>query len=110
LGIDRPSIGSQKKHNDPQADIMQRTRRSRNVLIVTLYVAASMPAAAQEKGGLDLTGPYDVVVGWFKPGNTKIARVSRVITTEDERVCVAASQYGRFACHDLNGKERMLKK
>ena len=26
------------------------------------------PALAQEKGGLDLTGPYDVVVGWFKPG------------------------------------------
>lgn len=31
-------------------------------------LAAGTPALAQEKGGLDLTGPYDVVVGWFKPG------------------------------------------
>lgn len=32
------------------------------------------------------------------------ARVTRVITTEDKRVCVSATQYGRFACYDLNGK------
>jgi DNA-binding beta-propeller fold protein YncE len=32
------------------------------------------------------------------------ARVTRVITTEDKRVCVAATQYGRYACYDLNGK------
>jgi len=32
------------------------------------------------------------------------ARVTRVLTTEDKRVCVSATQYGRFACYDLNGK------
>jgi DNA-binding beta-propeller fold protein YncE len=32
------------------------------------------------------------------------ARVTRVITTEDKRVCVSATEYGRFACYDLNGK------
>jgi peptidylamidoglycolate lyase len=37
------------------------------VSLAALLVAA-IPALAQEKGGLDLTGPYDVVVGWFKPG------------------------------------------
>jgi DNA-binding beta-propeller fold protein YncE len=37
------------------------------VSLAALLVAA-VPALAQEKGGLDLTGPYDVVVGWFKPG------------------------------------------
>jgi len=37
------------------------------VSLAALLVAA-VPAIAQEKGGLDLTGPYDVVVGWFKPG------------------------------------------
>jgi peptidylamidoglycolate lyase len=31
-------------------------------------LAVSTPALAQEKGGLDDTGPYDVVAGWFKPG------------------------------------------
>lgn len=31
-------------------------------------LAAAVPAQAQDKGGLDETGSYDVVVGWFKPG------------------------------------------
>jgi DNA-binding beta-propeller fold protein YncE len=32
------------------------------------------------------------------------ARVTRVITTEDKKVWVAATRYGRFAGYDLNGK------
>ncbi|MCC6913833.1 MAG: 6-bladed beta-propeller [Rhodospirillaceae bacterium] len=38
-----------------------------------LAVAAlcATAALAQEKGGLDQTGPYDPVVGWFKPGIDK---------------------------------------
>ncbi len=30
--------------------------------------------------------------------------MTRVITTDDKRVCVSATEYGRFACYDLNGK------
>lgn len=38
------------------------------LLGLSLAALATAPAFAQEKGGLDETGPYDVVVGWFKPG------------------------------------------
>ena len=31
-------------------------------------VVSAAPVLAQEKGSLDETGPYDAVVGWFKPG------------------------------------------
>lgn len=31
-------------------------------------LAFSMSALAQDKGGLDETGPYQAVAGWFKPG------------------------------------------
>src|SRR5690606_33582474 len=47
---------------------MKRTCSFWGVSFAALCVAAAAPAVAQEKGGLDLTGPYDVVVGWFKPG------------------------------------------
>lgn len=36
-------------------------------LSLAVLIAAS-PALAQDKGGLDETGPYNVVAGWFKPG------------------------------------------
>lgn len=39
-------------------------------LLLAGLTLAGAPAFAQgaQKGGLDETGPYDVVVGWFKPG------------------------------------------
>ncbi len=54
-------------------------------------LAASTPVLAQEKGGLDLTGPYDVVVGWFKPGiNGWNQRVVSVNAEDPNRVFVGA--------------------
>ncbi len=43
----------------------------RNVLAAALAVAvaAGGPLAAGQKGGMDETGAYDVVAGWFKPGS-----------------------------------------
>jgi len=43
----------------------------KRAFLVGLAVAglcAAGTAVAQEKGGLDQTGPYEPVVGWFKPG------------------------------------------
>jgi len=37
-------------------------------VVLSAAVAAAAPTLAQEKGGFDETGPYDVVAGWFKPG------------------------------------------
>ncbi|MEY4932200.1 MAG: hypothetical protein RLZZ403_520, partial [Pseudomonadota bacterium] len=39
--------------------------RYRQLVMASLLVAA-FAVAAQEKGGEDLTGPYDVVQGWPK--------------------------------------------
>ena len=36
--------------------------------LLALAIIAAAPAHAQTKGGLDQTGAYDVVEGWFKPG------------------------------------------
>ncbi len=36
--------------------------------LAAVSVCAANAALAQEKGGLDQTGPYEPVVGWFKPG------------------------------------------
>ena len=41
------------------------TRRTR-LLTVLLVGAIASAVAAQDKGGLDLYGPYDVVPGWLK--------------------------------------------
>jgi peptidylamidoglycolate lyase len=43
------------------------TNRRRRLVVASILVAAiSSPLAAQEKGGLDLHGAYDVVPNWFK--------------------------------------------
>ena len=36
------------------------------ILVASLLTMAVFVVAAQEKGGEDLTGPYDVVQGWPK--------------------------------------------
>lgn len=60
------------------------------VSLAALLVAA-VPALAQEKGGLDLTGPYDVVVGWFKPGiEVWDQRVVSVNAEDPNRVFIGA--------------------
>jgi DNA-binding beta-propeller fold protein YncE len=37
------------------------------IVAASLWLAAGVFVAAQEKGGEDLTGPYDVVENWMKP-------------------------------------------
>ncbi len=48
-----------------------------------VVLALSMPAAAQDKGGLDETGPYDVVAGWFKPGIEGFDQRAVAVNAED---------------------------
>ncbi len=56
--------------------------------------AMSAPAGAQEvtKGGMDETGPYDVVVGWFKPGIDRWdQRVVSVAADTPNRILIGAN-------------------
>lgn len=59
-------------------------------LAAALLCAGGIAVVAQEKGGLDQTGPYVPVVGWFKPGidgwdrpmaSVAIDRPDRIIMT-----------------------------
>lgn len=71
-------------------DSMKTLYRRAGVSLAALFAAAA-PALAQEKGGLDLTGPYDVVVGWFKPGiDGWDQRVVSVNAEDPNRVFVGA--------------------
>lgn len=42
-------------------------RKTAWVMTIGVCLAAAVSVAAQEKGGEDLTGPYDVVENWMKP-------------------------------------------
>ncbi|MCA0202663.1 MAG: hypothetical protein LCH56_17850, partial [Proteobacteria bacterium] len=59
--------------------------RFKHALVGISFAAcvAALPAAAQEKGGLDETGPYDVVVGWFKPGIEGFDQRAVAVNAED---------------------------
>lgn len=37
------------------------------LIVSALAVALTVPVVAQEKGGVDVTGPYDIVPNWLKP-------------------------------------------
>lgn len=51
--------------------------------------ALAAPLGAQEKGGLDQTGPYEPVVGWFKPGIDKWDRpVASVKVDRPDRIFI----------------------
>lgn len=61
-------------------------------LAALAWCAAAMPATAQEKGGLDQTGPYAPVVGWFKPGIDKWDRpVASVKVDRPDRIFVTTA-------------------
>ena len=54
-------------------------------------LALAMPAYAQEvtKGGMDETGPYEVVRGWFKPGIDRWdQRVVSVVADTPDRIII----------------------
>ncbi len=42
-------------------------RTSKRVALILGLFALAMSVAAQEKGGEDLTGPYEVVANWPQP-------------------------------------------
>ena len=48
---------------------MSRDRRVRNTVGILILLAGALwgLALAQEKGGENETGPYDVIVGWPQP-------------------------------------------
>src|SRR5581483_3020983 len=63
-------------------------------LALAVLWASGGIALAQEKGGLDQTGPYEPVVGWFKPGfdrwdlpvaSLAIDRPDRIIITNSDQ-------------------------
>ena len=74
------------------------------VALTMFATAALIPQSAcasdpgvQEKGGLDLTGPYDVVVGWFKPGiEGWNQRVVSVNAEDPNRVFIGAVGSGLY--------------
>ena len=69
-------------------------------LCVAALVLAGAPAQADDtqKGGMDETGPYNVVVGWFKPG----------VDRWDQRVvAVAADNPNRILIGSVNRKQVM---
>ena len=57
-------------------------------------LAIALPAHAQEvtKGGMDETGPYDAVVGWFKPGIDRWdQRVVSVVADNPNRIFIGSN-------------------
>ncbi|MCC6915270.1 MAG: 6-bladed beta-propeller [Rhodospirillaceae bacterium] len=63
-------------------------------LAVATLLALGLPAAAAEKGGLDQTGPYEAVAGWFKPGVDRWAQppTSILIDTPNRIIVTTADQ------------------
>ncbi len=51
-------------------------------LAVAAFCATAAPVTAQEKGGLDQTGAYEPVVGWFKPGIDRWDRPMASVTVD----------------------------
>jgi hypothetical protein len=58
--------------------------------------AAAVTVGAQEKGGLDQTGPYEPVVGWFKPGIDRLDQpVTSVLVDRPDRIFITTSDQRR---------------
>ena len=71
-----------------------RVRGSLKGLCLSAVMIAAMPVHAQEmtKGGMDETGPYDVVVGWFKPGIDRFdQRIVAVVADNPNRIIIGAN-------------------
>ena len=67
-------------------------RRLNVAVALAATIAAGMAAAAGQKGGMDETGPYDVVVGWFKPGIDRWdQRVVAVAADTPDRIIIGSN-------------------
>lgn len=63
---------------------------------IAALCATTASVIAQEKGGLDQTGPYTPVVGWFKPGIERWDQPPTSITVDtDDRFIVTVSDQKR---------------
>jgi hypothetical protein len=62
------------------------------VCLAALTLGTSAYADEVTKGGMDETGPYDVVVGWFKPGIDRWdQRVVSVVADNPNRIVIGAN-------------------
>jgi len=65
-------------------------------LSLAALCAAGVAVVAQEKGGLDQTGAYTPVVGWFKPGIDRWDQpVASVTIDRPDRIIITASDQSR---------------
>ena len=61
-------------------------------IFLILLVASTASVAVQQKGGEDLTGPYDVVRGWFKPVEPGVTTyVISVFADTPDRILVVST-------------------
>lgn len=61
-------------------------------------LGAMSPLCAAEKGGLDQTGPYEPVIGWFKPGVDGWAQPpTSILVDKKNRIIVTTSDQRRAA-------------
>ena len=63
-------------------------------LCLSALMIAALPVHAQDaqKGGMDETGPYDVVVGWFKPGIDRWdQRIVSVVADTPNRIIIGSN-------------------
>jgi hypothetical protein len=70
------------------------TLRMWTMLAAALAVAVAVggPLAAGQKGGMDETGAYDVVAGWFKPGLDRWdQRIVAVAADTPERIIIGSN-------------------
>ena len=62
------------------------------LICVPAAETAEAPRVAAQKGGLDQTGPYDVVEGWFKTGIDRWDQPPTAVTVENpDRIFVTVS-------------------
>lgn len=69
-----------------------RTRAIATLIVIALLPAAGRLVNAAQKGGMDETGAYDVVPGWFKPGIERWdQRVVAVVADTPDRILIGSN-------------------
>lgn len=75
--------------------IHSRPLYSRLYALSLAVLITATPALAQEKGGLDQSGPYQPVAGWFKPGIDRWDQPVIAVTVDNpNRILVGAADQG----------------
>ena len=78
---------------------MKSARLSKFVswMAIATCIAASAPTIAAERGGLDETGPYNVVENWFKPGFPRWNQLITAVAIDNPNRILVASADEHFA-------------